>query len=73
MTIVRALFAAALLLVQPALAQLTIEITQGADDPTAIAIVPFEWRGRGRLDEDIPAIVSGDRQRCHRWPSSRQR
>ena len=63
MTIVRALFAAALLLVQPALAQLTIEITQGADDPTAIAIVPFEWRGRGRLDEDIPAIVSADLQR----------
>lgn len=63
MRTMRALFTAALLLAQPALAQLTIEITQGADDPTSIAIVPFEWRGRGKLDEDIPAIVSADLQR----------
>jgi TolB protein len=29
-------------------AQLVIEITQGVDDPTPIAVVPFAWDGAGR-------------------------
>ena len=44
-------------------AQLTIEITEGRDNPTSIAVVPFEWRGKGNLSEDVPAIVAADLQR----------
>ena len=44
-------------------AQLTIEITEGQDDPTAIAVVPFEWRGRKALAENIPDIVASNLQR----------
>jgi TolB protein len=43
-----------------ALAQLTIEISQGADDPTAIAVVPFAWQGAGTAPEDLAAVVDGD-------------
>ncbi len=48
---------------QSSMAQLTIEITEGQDNPSSIAVVPFEWRGKGQLAEDIPAIVSADLQR----------
>ena len=41
-------------------AQLTIEITQGVDNPTAIAVVPFAWQGPGTAPEDIAAVVDGD-------------
>lgn len=43
-------------------AELTIEITQGMDNPTPIAIVPMEWSGPA-LSEDITAIVEADLQR----------
>ena len=46
-----------------AFGQLTIEITQGADNPTAVAVVPFDWQGRGKLAEDISAIVAADLER----------
>ncbi len=41
-------------------AELTIEITQGVDNPTAIAVVPFQWRGASPLPEDLSSIVSAD-------------
>ena len=41
-------------------AALTIEITQGVDNPTAIAVVPFEWQGANALPEDVSGIVSAD-------------
>lgn len=41
-------------------AELVIEITQGVDDPTAIAIVPFAWHGAGSAPEDISAVVDSD-------------
>ena len=41
-------------------AELTIEITQGMDNPTAIAVVPFAWAGPGPAPEDIAWIVDGD-------------
>lgn len=44
-------------------AELTIEITQGRDNPTAIAVVPFSWEGGGLLNDDIAAIVDADLQR----------
>lgn len=40
-------------------AELTIEITQGMDNPTPIAIVPFDWKG-APLPENISAIVEAD-------------
>jgi TolB protein len=41
-------------------AQLTIEISEGSDNPTAIAVVPFAWQGAGASPEDVAAIVDGD-------------
>ena len=34
-------------------AELSIQITQGIDNPIPIAVVPFSWEGSGVLDEDI--------------------
>ncbi len=39
-------------------AQLTIEISQGVDNPTAIAVVPFAWQGVGAPPEDVAGVVS---------------
>lgn len=63
MTLLRYCFAAALMLANLASAELVIEITEGQDDPTPIAVVPFEWTGKGTLPEDIPAIIAADLQR----------
>tara|TARA_R110002072_G_scaffold95250_2_gene210080 strand:- start:9257 stop:10555 length:1299 start_codon:yes stop_codon:yes gene_type:complete len=41
-------------------AQLTIEISQGMDNPTAIAIAPFAWQGNGAQPEDVAAVVDSD-------------
>lgn len=43
-------------------AELTIEITQGMDNPTPIAVVPMGWSGPA-LEEDISAIVEADLRR----------
>ncbi|MCP4598587.1 Tol-Pal system beta propeller repeat protein TolB [Neptuniibacter sp.] len=39
---------------------LAIEITQGIDEPTPVAVVPFSWDGSFALPEDIASIVSAD-------------
>ncbi|WP_415900811.1 Tol-Pal system beta propeller repeat protein TolB [Neptuniibacter sp. QD48_11] len=39
---------------------LAIEITQGIDEPTPVAVVPFSWDGSFALPEDIAQIVSDD-------------
>ena len=53
-------------------AELTIEITQGRDDPTAIAVVPFAWAGPGPSPEDIAWVVDGDLARSGQFaPVSR--
>jgi len=49
-----------LLAATTARAELVIEITQGVDNPTAIAIVPFAWNGAGNVPEDIAAVVDSD-------------
>lgn len=41
-------------------AELTIEISQGADNPTTIAVVPFAWQGGGAAPEDLASVVDGD-------------
>lgn len=43
-----------------ALAELSIQITQGVDNPIPIAVVPFSWEGSGVLSEDIAQIVIND-------------
>jgi TolB protein len=60
------------LCVHGARAELTIEITQGMDNPTAIAVVPFAWAGPGPAPEDIAWIVDGDLARSGQFaPVSR--
>ena len=41
-------------------ADLTIEITQGMDNPAAIAIVPFAWQGGGVAPDDVALVVESD-------------
>lgn len=43
--------------------ELTIEITQGIDNPTSIAVIPFLWTGNEIIPEDIAQIVSADLER----------
>ena len=52
-----------MLLAPTAHAQLVIEITQGVDDPTPFAIVPFAWEGSGSPPDDVAAVVQDDFQR----------
>lgn len=42
-------------------AELVIEITQGADNPTPVAVVPFG--GNGGLSENVSRIISADLDR----------
>lgn len=41
-------------------AELTIEITQGVDEPTPVAVVPFAWSGVQALPEDVAQVISDD-------------
>lgn len=41
-------------------AELTIEITQGVDNPTPVAVSPFSWGGTEPLPEKIGAIIEND-------------
>ena len=41
-------------------AELTIEITQGQDNPVSIAVAPFEWASSNPAPEDIAEIVAED-------------
>ncbi|SIS58795.1 Tol-Pal system beta propeller repeat protein TolB [Neptunomonas antarctica] len=40
-------------------AELVVEVTQGVDAPSPVAIVPFDWSGSA-LSEDVAKIVSDD-------------
>ncbi|MBR9796226.1 MAG: Tol-Pal system protein TolB, partial [Gammaproteobacteria bacterium] len=42
-----------LLLASAARAELQIEINQGVENPTPIAVVPFAWQGVGSPPEDV--------------------
>ncbi|MEM6581907.1 MAG: Tol-Pal system beta propeller repeat protein TolB [Pseudomonadota bacterium] len=60
---VAATFISTLLLVLASLvsaSDLTIEITKGMDNPTAIAVVPFAWQGSGAAPEDVSAVIESD-------------
>ena len=41
-------------------AELSIQITQGIDNPIPIAVVPFAWDGEGVLIENVAGIVIND-------------
>nr|WP_198939281.1 Tol-Pal system beta propeller repeat protein TolB [Motiliproteus sp. MSK22-1] len=41
-------------------AELTFEVTQGADNPVPVAVVPFGWEGIQGLPVDVAEIVSDD-------------
>ncbi|MDA7688030.1 hypothetical protein N8793_08220, partial [Pseudomonadales bacterium] len=51
------LFISAVMLAVSSYADLTIEITEGVDNPTKIAIVPFEHRGKP-LGADLAGIIA---------------
>lgn len=59
-TLLRGFFLISLLASNSYAQQLTIQITQGVDNPVPIAIVPFEWTGFGVLSENITDIVNSD-------------
>ncbi|RDE24252.1 Tol-Pal system protein TolB [Motiliproteus coralliicola] len=62
-----------LLLASLARAELTIEITQGVDKPTPIAVAPFGWQQPQAMPEDIASIVEADLHRSGLFePMARQ-
>jgi len=48
-------------------AVLNIEITEGVEGETPLAIVPFAWEGKGKPPEDIAAIINNDLARTGRF------
>lgn len=44
-------------------AELMIEISQGVDNPTKIAVMPLQWKGQGLLPEDVSKIIQTDLKR----------
>lgn len=44
-------------------AELLVKVTDGVDEPTPIAVVPFGWEGENALAEDIGEIVANDLRR----------
>jgi len=44
-------------------AELLVEITEGVDEPTNIAVVPFGWNSDSPLAEDVSAIIANDLSR----------
>ncbi len=56
-----------LMLVTRAYAQLNIVITEGVDNATPIAVVPFGWEGEGVLPGEIADVVTQDLRRSGRF------
>lgn len=44
----------------PARSELRIEVTKGVDNAVRVAVVPFGWRGRGRLPQEVTAVINAD-------------
>jgi TolB protein len=55
--------------VNVALADLTIEITEGVEGALPIAVVPFGWQGQGsgKPPVDVSAVINADLQRSGRF------
>ena len=41
-------------------AELRIEVTKGVDNAVKVAVVPFEWRGRGAPPLDVTEVIGAD-------------
>ena len=67
MLIRRLLFLLTMMYLSPAYAVLTIDITQGMDDASPIAVVPFAWQGQGLPPENIATIIASDLRRSGRF------
>jgi TolB protein len=52
---------------QSALADLTIEITEGVEGALPIAVVPFGWQGPASPPVDVAAVINADLQRSGRF------
>lgn len=50
-----------------ALADLTIEITEGVEGALPIAVVPFGWQGPGSPPVDVAGVINADLQRSGRF------
>jgi TolB protein len=62
-----------LLCVSGVRAELQIEINQGVENPTPIAVVPFAWQGVGSPPEDVAQIIDSDLARSGQFaPVSRR-
>ena len=62
-----------LLCVSGVRAELQIEINQGVENPTPIAVVPFAWQGVGSAPEDAAQIIDSDLARSGQFaPVSRR-
>ena len=60
------------LLVAPAAAQLTVQITKGVADPIPVAIVPFGWSGEGAAPHDAAETIRADLERSGRFSALRR-
>lgn len=49
-----------LLVSLPLKAELRIEVTQGVDKPTPLAVVPFSWNGGYGMSEDVAGVIAND-------------
>ena len=62
------LFVATLLLSASAVADITVEITEGGVARTPVAVVPFGWEGAaGEVPLDIAEVIAADLQRSGRF------
>ncbi|MCU0975299.1 MAG: Tol-Pal system beta propeller repeat protein TolB [Steroidobacteraceae bacterium] len=57
----------ALAVALPVQAQLTVQITQGVEDPIPVAVVPFGWDSAGAAPHDVAATVAADLERSGRF------
>lgn len=48
-------------------AEIDIVITSGMDNARPIAVVPFAWKGSGRLPQDAASVISADLRRSGRF------
>ena len=56
-----------MLMVAPARATLTIDVTLWLDNATPIAVVPFGWQGAGPVPTEMASVISGDLRRSGRF------
>ncbi|MFM2483454.1 Tol-Pal system beta propeller repeat protein TolB [Celerinatantimonas sp. YJH-8] len=67
MKLVKFLVLCALLISTRSFAALDILITQGVDSARPVAVVPFQWQGKGNLPVDISQIITNDLRRSGKF------